>query len=247
VLRILAGLFMAVEYTAGNTLLIEWLPLKEGSRFQSRLVVYWVIGFIAAYATSASLTGAGPRSWIYMMVAPAVPALLTAIFRSLAKLPTSPAWLVNQGHPEIAQRVIRKHLGKRFGLSQRQKQADSNPEAPSWLILFSAKYRRKTAVGGVFYGAQAFSFFGISIFLPILLKSMGVQNASFAGYLYNGSMLIGVILGNLLFNRIPRRNFLIGGFALSAILLLILAFRAGSHHPRDFFSCFGRHVRWSGH
>lgn len=119
VLRILAGLFMAVEYTAGNTLLIEWLPLKEGSRFQSRLVVYWVIGFIAAYATSASLTGAGPRSWIYMMVAPAVPALLTAIFRSLAKLPTSPVWLVNQGHPEIAQRVIRKHLGKRFGLARR--------------------------------------------------------------------------------------------------------------------------------
>lgn len=32
ILRVLVGLMVAVDYTAGNTLLIEWLPSKVAGR-----------------------------------------------------------------------------------------------------------------------------------------------------------------------------------------------------------------------
>lgn len=224
-MRVLVGLMIAVDYTAGNTLLIEWLPLKESGRFQSHLVIYWTLGFIAGYAASAFITGFGSMTWKLMMVSPAVFALITAVFRSVAKLPTSPSWLVNQGKPQAAQKVIRKNLGHKWGLSDKQKDAGKTADASfSWTVVFTRKYLRNTSVGGVFYAAQSFTFFGISIFLPILVGQMGITDTKMVGYLYNGSMLVGVLLGIVVFNRLSRRQFLIGDFALSAVCLLLLGF-----------------------
>lgn len=225
VLRVLVGLMIAVDYTAGNTLLIEWLPLKEGGKFQSHLIIYWTLGFITGYAAGSFIGGFGSLTWKIMMVSPAVPALITAIFRSVAKLPTSPSWLVNQGKPKAAQKVIRKNLGHKWGLSQKQKDAGQTANAQfSWTVVFTRKYLRNTSVGGVFYAAQSFTFFGISIFLTILVGQMGITDTKLVGYLYNGSMMVGVLIGIVIFNRLSRRQFLIGDFALSAICLLLLAF-----------------------
>lgn len=220
ILRVLVGLMVAVDYTAGNTLLIEWLPSKVAGRVQSRLVIYWTIGFIAA-----SVIGPLFTSWQVMMASPAIFALITAIFRSVVKLPTSPSWLVNQGKPKAAQHVINKNLGHKWGLSkQQQVDAQTPNESFQWTVVFSKKYLRQTAVGGVFYASQSFTFFGISIFLPILVKGMGIGDASTVNYLYNGAMMIGVLLGIVVFNHVSRRQFLVADFGLAGIALLLLAF-----------------------
>lgn len=93
----------------------------------------------------------------------------------------------------------------------------------SWGILFSKPYLCRTLVGGIFYACQAFSFFGISIFLPILLKGMGINDPKISGIIYNGGILVGVSFGILIFNRISRRMFLVSNFLVSAILIGILA------------------------
>ncbi|WP_407894423.1 MFS transporter [Lacticaseibacillus sp. N501-2] len=220
ILRVLVGLMVAVDYTAGNTLLIEWLPSKVAGRTQSRLVIYWTIGFIAA-----SLIGPLFPTWQLMMASPAIFGLITAVFRSVVKLPTSPSWLVNQGKPKAAQRVITKHLGRKWGLSKRQKVAAQTPnESFKWTVVFSKKYLRQTAVGGVFYASQSFTFFGISIFLPILAKGMGIGDPSTVSTLYNGAMLLGVLLGIVVFNHVSRRQFLVADFGIAGVALLTLAF-----------------------
>lgn len=65
-----------------------------------------------------------------------------------------------------------------MGPSSKIKKAKPVKEV-SWTILFSRKYLRQTLVGGLFYACQAFAFFGISIFLPILLQSMHVTDQKF--------------------------------------------------------------------
>lgn len=224
ILRVLVGLMIAVDYTAGNTLLIEWLPFKQAGKLQSHLILYWTLGFIGAYPIGAWIANLGPDAWRWMMVSPLVPALITAIFRSVVHLPTSPSWLVNQGKPKAAQRVIRRHLGHGWGLSKRQQQtAQAEPAKLSWTVLFSKKYLRQTAVGGVFYASQAFSFFGISIFLPILVKEMHIGTTAMVSSLYNGCMMLGVIIGMIIFNRMSRRHFLVWDFVFAALCLLALA------------------------
>ena len=219
IIRILIGLMIAVDYTVGNALLTEWLPKGEDSKRQSHLLIYWTIGFIASYITGTFISGFGSHTWQIILATGAIPAFIAAIFRSIFPLPASPSWLASRGKVKTANKVIKKHMGRKWGIPKKLKKAKPVKEV-SWSILFSGKYLRRTLVGGLFYACQAFAFFGISIFLPILLQSMHVTDQK---VIYNGGMFIGVILGILLFNRISRRAFLISNFLLSGILIGFLA------------------------
>ena len=219
--RVLIGLMIAIDYTVGNSLLVEWLPANSGGKFQSQLIVYWTIGFVASYIAGITITGFGSYNWQVIIASSAVPGLITALYRSIFHLPASPSWLASQGKNKTAQKVIQKHLGKKWGLSL--KMIKSKPvDNISWTTLFSKQYRRRTLVGGLFYACQAFAFFGMSIFLPILLESMGLGESAASGIIYNGCVFIGVLFGSWIFNRISRRAFLISSFFLSALALTIL-------------------------
>lgn len=135
VIRIALGMAIAVEYTVGTALLMEWVPAKRYFRYQTYLLAYWAIGYFAAYL-------------------------------------------------------------------------------------------RRTLVGGLFYACQTFPFFGISIFLPILMEkmeNMNVTNPLVTQLLYYALMIAGVLVGIVLSNRLPRRYFLIGTFLASAAFLLVLS------------------------
>ena len=220
-LRILIGLMIAIDYTVGNALLVEWLPAKESGRFQSQLIIYWTIGFITSYIAGILITGFVPHNWQVILASSVVPGLVAAIYRSIFRIPASPSWLASQGKNKTAQKLIQKHLGKKWGLSLKQIRS-KKPKDVSLKTLFNPPYRRKTIVGGLFYACQAFSFFGISIFLPILLKSMNLGNNNLSGIIYNSCVLIGVIFGSLIFKILSRRMFLVRTFFLSAALILLI-------------------------
>lgn len=221
-IRFIIGLMIAIDYTVGNSLLVEWLPTREGSKRQSQLIIFWTIGFILSYFAGIMIHGFGSHNWQVILASSAIPGIITALYRSLAKLPASPSWLASQGQNRWAQKLIRKHIGKNWGLPKQLLEAKPNNDQVSWKILFTKQYRRRTLVGGLFYACQAFAFFGISIFLPILLAKMGLGDSNLSGMIYNGSMLIGVLLGSWLFKTISRRAFLIGSFFISAFALIMM-------------------------
>lgn len=223
IIRIGIGLMIAIDYTVGNALLTEWLPKGEDSKRQSHLLIYWTLGFIASYVVGTYLTGFGKHTWQIILATGAIPALVTAIFRSIFRLPASPSWLASQGKIKTANKVLRKHMGRKWVIPKGFLKRNKSNQSISWGILFSKQYLRRTLVGGIFYACQAFSFFGISIFLPILLKGMGINDPKIAGIIYNGGILVGVSFGILIFNRISRRMFLVSNFLVSAILIGILA------------------------
>ena len=190
-IRIGIGLMMAIDYTAGNALLTEWLPKGEDSKRQSHLLIYWVLGFIASYLTGTYLVGYGSHTCQIILATGAIPALITALFRSLFPLPPSPGWLASKGKIKAANRLIGRTLGHKSGISRHFKRSKKAGQT-SWTVLFSKKYLRSTLVGGSFYACQTFAFFGISIFLPILLQGMDISNPKVSGDLYNVSMLVGI-------------------------------------------------------
>lgn len=221
-LRVGAGLMLAIDYTVGNALLTEWLPQGEDSKRQTQLLIYWTLGFIASYLTGIYVTGFGSYTWQVIFATGAIPALIAAIFRSLFPLPASPSWLASKGKVKKANKLIKRHLGIKWGIPKRLKKTNT-PKETTWEILLTKAYRKKVFVGGMFYACQAFSFFGISIFLPILLQGMNITDSKISGVIYNGAMFIGIILGIFIFNKISRRAFLISNFLISSILIGLLA------------------------
>lgn len=226
IIRIGIGLMIAVDYTVGNALLTEWLPKGEDSKRQSHLLIYWTIGFILSYIVGTLITGLGAYTWQLIIATGAVPAIITALFRSFFPLPASPTWLASKGKVKKANKIISKHMGYKWRLPKRFMKKKA-PKDIAWGILFSKKYLRRTLVGGIFYACQAFSFFGISIFLPILLSSMNITGGSISGIIYNGGMFVGVLFGIFIFNKISRRTFLVGNFLTSAVLIGIMALVPG--------------------
>ncbi|WP_367333441.1 MFS transporter [Limosilactobacillus sp.] len=228
ILRVLIGLMIAIDYTVGNAWLVEWMPEKVAGRAQSNLIIYWTIGFIASYIAGIMITGFGSQNWQVILASSVVPGLITAIYRSVYSLPASPSWLATHVNNHQAQKVIQENLGQKWGLSKKLIKSTA-PDNISWKVLFTKEYRRRTLVGGLFYACQAFSFFGISIFLPILLTSMQMGNSNLSGVIYNVCVLIGVLIGTALFKHISRRAFLIGTFFLSALALVLMV--VGNHFP----------------
>lgn len=228
IIRIGIGLMMAIDYTVGNAFLTEWLPKGEDSKRQSHLLIYWTIGFIASYLVGTYMPNFGPHTWQLILATGAVPALITALFRTIFRLPASPGWLASKGKVKKANKVIQKHMGRKWGIPKLfakkiKREKDKPKKEVTWKVLFSKRYLRRTLVGGIFYACQAFAFFGISIFLPILLGSMGITDQKVSGIIYNGGMFVGVLFGILIFNRISRRAFLVSNFLISAVLIGLLA------------------------
>lgn len=211
---------IAVDYTVGNALLTEWLPKGEDSKRQSHLLIYWTIGFILSYIAGTLITGFGAYTWQVILATSAVPAIITALFRSFFPLPASPTWLASKGKVKKANKIISKHMGRKWRLPKRfMKKKKKTPKNISWAILFSKKYLHRTLVGGIFYACQAFSFFGISIFLPILLSSMNITDSNISGIIYNGGMFVDVLFGILAL--VPGLNSMVKltTFTIFAIIL----------------------------
>lgn len=217
ILRIGLGLMMAIDYTVGNALLIEWLPKEEGPQKQSNLLLYWSLGFALSF-----LVGNVHVDWHWLLASSAIGSLLAAVFRSVIKIPASPAWLASHGKPKRAQKIVQRRLGPKWGLPKKWFHVKTAKEV-SIKTLFSKQYWRQTITGSAFYATQAFAFFGVSIFLPVLLKSMGVTNAFLSGSMYNLALVGGCVIGLLVFNRVGRRPFLLVTFGISAACLFIMA------------------------
>lgn len=218
-IRVGIGLMIAIDYTVGNALLTEWLPKGEDSKHQSHLLIYWTLGFIASYLVGTFIPNSNSYIWQIILATGAVPAIVAAIFRSTFRLPASPSWLASHGKVKKANKIIGKHMGHKWGIPKGFLKRNKVNKEISWKILFSKKYLRNTLVGGIFYACQAFAFFGISIFLPILLTGMDITDAKVSGIIYNGGMLLGVLFGIFIFNKISRRTFLVSNFLISGLLI----------------------------
>ena len=218
VLRLLIGLMIAVDYTVGNALMVEWLPTKDAAAKQSHLLFYWTLGLLIAY-----VTGHYVSDWRLLLASSAVFGLIAALNRSFIRLPASPSWLASHNQNESATELIQERLGKEWGLPKHLVELEEDPSI-NWMTLFSKDYWRQTLAGTAFYATQSFAFFGINIFLPILLKSMDVTDTYLAGLFYNIATVAGPAIGIYFFNKYRRRSFLIVTFSISSLCLFILAF-----------------------
>jgi putative MFS transporter len=92
-----------------------------------------------------------------------------------------------------------------------------------WAELFSKKWRKNTAIGGIFYACQVVPYFALGTFLPKIFEALHVSDKYLGGLAYNIFLLLGAVVGTLVVDRILRRHFLIGTFLIGAGILAVLA------------------------
>lgn len=217
ILRVSLGVMIAIDYTVGSALLTEWLPDKWAARFQSYLIIFWSIGFVSSYFVGSAMIHLGPDSWKWIFMSSAILSFIAAITRIIVDIPESPEWLTTVGRREESLHLISDQIGTEYYVP---KIGQEKVEKVSWAELFNEHNRMNTLVGSVFYGCQVFPYFGVSIFIPILVKNMNMGNSSVSGTIYNIFVVVGAVVGVIFFDRVSRRVFLLTTFYVPAIAII---------------------------
>ncbi len=227
VLRLAIGFLLGTDYVVSKALLTEFTPRRLRGRIMGTLSIAWAGGYACAYAVGVALSDSGPDAWRWMLLSSAVPCL--AVLPLRLTLPESPLWLVNHGRHGAAGAVVRGVFGSRVLPPL------SSPPAPKlrgrWHQLLSPTWRRRTAVGCLFFTCQVIPYFALGTFISQVLVALDVRNGHAGGLIYNVALLGGAVAGLLVVDHLPRRRFLIGSFAIAAATMLPLALWIGMPAP----------------
>ena len=217
-IRICIGLCIAIEYAVGSTIVSEWIRAKEAPAYLSRFIIYWTIGYVVSFAAGLVMSNLNTDYHIIFATS-AVFGLVTAIIRIVNGIPESPSWMASIGKESEANDIISKKVGTEYCVVVENQ---AKAEKVSVGELFSKKYRRNTMVGGIFYACQVFPYFGVGIFLPILIAQMNMGDSNTSNIIYDVFCLAGAFVGTWLVSRISRRKFLTSTFYVAAIALVVM-------------------------
>ena len=223
--RLLLGMTIGWDYTVEVALLSEWTPRAQRAKTMEVLVFYWTVGYVLSFLFGYAIVWMGGMDWRIILCTSAVPGILGILLRF--GTPESPGWLVGMGRLQEAAAVVQRHLGPQYGLPA----PEEKTVKASWFSLFSKKFRYNTIVAGVFYACQVLPFFAISLFLPLVLADLKIENQNASGIMYTAFTMIGVMIGTWLLGRISRRAFLLWTFYGAAAILAVMTLWQGMPGP----------------
>jgi putative MFS transporter len=210
---------LGFDYVVSKALLTELSPVRFRGRLLSIMAIAWAAGYAFSYVAGYLLKDLGPDSWRYMLIVSATPATFIFLFR--LGVPESPLWLIKKGRAAEAEQIVLRKLGK--GISLPAVVGEPKKTGSEYSDLFSPKWRKNTAVGGIFYVCQVIPYFALGTFLPKVFESLQVTDKYMGGLVYNIFLLLGAVIGAAVIDKMPRRTFLIGTFYLAATALGLLA------------------------
>ena len=219
ILRFALGMVLGFDYVVSKALLTELSPVRFRGRLLSIMAIAWVAGYAFSYVVGFFLRDVGPDAWRYMLVVSCLPATMIFIFR--LGIPESPLWLIRKGRIDEAEKIVRSKLGD--GILLPPAGPEVRKTGGEWAELFSKKWRKNTAIGGIFYACQVIPYFALGTFLPKIFEALHVSDKYLGGLAYNIFLLVGAVLGTIIVDRILRRTFLIGTFVVGAGVLAVLA------------------------
>ncbi len=181
--RLLAGLGLGGMLVVDPAVLSELLPPQSRGRFMVLLDFFWPLGFLLAIAfwwvfIIQGVTVAGIEGWRILFVVAAFPALVAAAARLL--IPESPFYYARHGSLNKAAAVLARITGKTVDAATLSAE-QAVPRAPL-TALFSGPLARRSLVTIVTWIALNFSYYGLFLWLPLVLPDFGVAELTQINY-----------------------------------------------------------------
>jgi putative MFS transporter len=241
--QLVVGIGVGIDFPVSSSYVSEILPKRNRARIMVATIACQSVGMlIAAAITLALLKTGSAHDWRLFLAAESVVALLFFVFRLSA--PESPHWLMSRGKfAEATQSFIRIIPEQRQAVLQltgnHEELMAPVPNVNSGLpILFSDRYRARTALVTVPWFLMDIATYGVGLFTPTILGAIEISrttrglSAHDLG-LAEGSavidlfLLIGFLLGVWMVPRFGRIRMQAIGFAGMAVGMLLLAAAVG--------------------
>lgn len=171
-----------------------------------------------------------PAIWHKLFLVLALLALLT--FLSRFWFVESPAWLLAHGKTAEAERNLQHFLGQDVRFGELPSKKESTDSSASRQNFFTRQNLKRVILSGVPWGCEGMGVYGIGIFTPVLLLTLGliqrgenpfervVESLRFTFYI-NLFVMFGFILGLSVVRRFNLIKTQYWGFILSAFGLAV--------------------------
>lgn len=219
ILRICIGLCIAVDYVVGGAIISEWFPGKKSPFYLSMFYIFWVFGYVSSFFAGMVMINL-ETNYHLIFITSVIPGGLAALVRILIKVPESPGWLCAAGRVKESIVLVEKYIGQDYTVVV-PKQTEA-AEKVSVRELLKPEYRAGLITGSVFWSCQVFPYFGVGIFLPILVTQLNMGDTTTSSVIYDIFCLVGGFVGLYLCNKISRRRFLTSTFFGAAIALGVM-------------------------
>ncbi|MFT9473213.1 MFS transporter [Streptomyces sp. 11-1-2] len=182
----------------------------------------WTVGYVLANVLGTYIPINGTTAY-WLLASGAVPALLVLL---RIGIPESPSWLATRGRAAEAARIRRTYLGQSEATAtaaDAEAAAADQPPAALYRELFTPGQATKTWFGVIFYSAQVLPYFAIYTFMPQILATLQISGADTQNLVLNLALLLGGVIGLWPVQRLGRRPFTIGTFAILTLCLAAMA------------------------
>lgn len=233
--RFFLGLAVGAASTTVPVYLAELAPFERRGSLVTRNEVMIVVGQFAAFVINAvifNVWGEHEGVWRFMLAVAVLPAI--ALLIGMLFLPESPRWLISKNRDDQALGVLKQvRSDDRAEAEMREVELLAEQEevaktggvsdlASKWvlrLVLIGVGLgiaQQLTGINSVmYYGTQLLTDAGFSADAAIIANTL---NGLFS--------VIGVTVGILLINKLPRKFMLLGGFTLTSTFHLLIGLSA---------------------
>lgn len=231
---LIMGFAIGGEYSIGSDYISELMPKQWNLFMVGASKATSALGSIFVAIVSYFLLSKwnDPQDWYKLILI--ISSLSFLMFLLRIGFAQSPIWLITQGRIAEAEKASKYLLGDNVTLGELKNKKETNTNEEMTIKKFIANGNAKKIIfSGIPWACEGLGVYGIGIFLPILVISLGLESASTTPYeqiinsieittYINVFILIGFILGLAIVNRSSHVKTQVWGFLLSAVGLLIL-------------------------
>ena len=174
-----------------------------------------------------------PEAWNKLLLLISLIAIVAILCR--IRFAESPGWLMAHGHKGEAERVVKYFLGDDVTLRGEIEQRDATAERGKneWAQLLSRSNWRRVIFSGVPWACEGFGVYGVGVFLPILIMSLGLSDGQSGGIEHivsavklsgwiNLFVMMGFVVGLICVERVWHVRQQTLGFLICAMGLALL-------------------------
>lgn len=233
--RFFLGLAVGAASTTVPVYLAELSPFEKRGSLVTRNEVMIVSGQFAAFVINAiifNVWGEHDGVWRYMLAVAVLPAI--ALLIGMLFLPESPRWLISKHRDDQAFEVLKQVRSPERAAAEMQEvellAEEEEKSKTGGLSDLASKWVLRLVLIGIgvgvasqFSGINAVMYYGTQ-----LLTDAGFSaDAAIVANTLNGlASVVGVTVGILLINKLPRRRMLIGGFTLTTFFHVLIGLSA---------------------